>query len=320
MILVFKEFLQTSIPLLISVLYAKRNHCFPLRNFRLTVLKSFAEEPVCFGKFRVTKNFTPKKGKSRFSIENLLSHSTESFRRRTFRSMKKFRASQIFMHKKRISLNSVKNFLSHSADKFRKRTLLCFGKKRLEEFQIKEGGGFTVLSKFLLSHRNEETSPCNHSVFQKTSGRETFFMDKGGGYHDFQTKFWCLTVPKTCVRVSYCFWENFWFQKFLWMRREVSRFSVESCWSHSAKKIRVHPFNVSETLAYRKLLLTIGAITISVKYFLSHSAEKLRIGTFCCFTSFGYQKLLWINCKMVICWQRQIFRPITNFLSTFANG
>ena len=46
LILVFKEFLQTSIPPRISVLYAKGYHDFPLKNFRLTVLKNFVEEPV----------------------------------------------------------------------------------------------------------------------------------------------------------------------------------------------------------------------------------------------------------------------------------
>ena len=47
LILVFKEFLQTSIPPLIFVLYAKGYHNFPLKNFRLTVPKNFVEEPVC---------------------------------------------------------------------------------------------------------------------------------------------------------------------------------------------------------------------------------------------------------------------------------
>ena len=36
-----------------------------------------------FQKFRVSKNFMPKKEKSRFSIENLLSHSTKKLRRGT---------------------------------------------------------------------------------------------------------------------------------------------------------------------------------------------------------------------------------------------
>ena len=38
---------------------------------------------MCFRKFWVSKNFMPKRGISPFSIENLLSHSTEKFRRGT---------------------------------------------------------------------------------------------------------------------------------------------------------------------------------------------------------------------------------------------
>ena len=56
LILVFKEFLQTSIPQLISVLYAKGHHDFPLKNFRLIVPKNFVEEPVC-----VSENFWYRK-------------------------------------------------------------------------------------------------------------------------------------------------------------------------------------------------------------------------------------------------------------------
>ena len=41
--LVFKEFLQTSIPPLISVLYAKGYHDFPLKNFCLSA-KNFVKE------------------------------------------------------------------------------------------------------------------------------------------------------------------------------------------------------------------------------------------------------------------------------------
>ena len=45
LILVFKEFLQTSIRPLISVLYAKGYHNFPLLIFCLTVPKKFVDEP-----------------------------------------------------------------------------------------------------------------------------------------------------------------------------------------------------------------------------------------------------------------------------------
>ena len=56
-------------------------HDFPPNLFCLTVSKHFVEEP--FRKFRVSKNFMPKRGKSRFSIENFLSRSTEKIRRGT---------------------------------------------------------------------------------------------------------------------------------------------------------------------------------------------------------------------------------------------
>ena len=77
LILVFKELLQTSIPPLISVLYAKGYHYFALKNFRLTVPKNFVEEPVCVSEnFGYRKTLCLRRGISRFSIENLLSHST----------------------------------------------------------------------------------------------------------------------------------------------------------------------------------------------------------------------------------------------------
>ena len=100
LMLVFKEFLQTSIPPLISVLYAKGYHDFPLNNFRLTVPKKFVEERVCFRKFRVSKNFMPQRGISRFSIENLLSHSTEKLRRGTLLCFTKILVSKKFMDKR----------------------------------------------------------------------------------------------------------------------------------------------------------------------------------------------------------------------------
>ena len=37
------------------------------------------ETLLCFRNFRVSKHFMPKRGLSRFPIENLLSHSTENF-------------------------------------------------------------------------------------------------------------------------------------------------------------------------------------------------------------------------------------------------
>ena len=53
-----------------------------------------------FHYFQVSKKFMPIKGISRFSKENLLSHSTEKLRRGTFPCFTKFLVSQKFMDKK----------------------------------------------------------------------------------------------------------------------------------------------------------------------------------------------------------------------------
>ena len=83
------------------------------------------------------------------------------------------------------------------------------------------------------------------------------------------------------------------------MKRGVSRSSVENFWSHCAEKFRGHPFNVSENLAYRKILCIIGGIKFSIENFLSHNAEKHRKGTLQCITNFRHQKMLRVNRKNI---------------------
>ena len=56
LILVFKEFLPTSIRALTSVLYAKRYHDFPLKNFCLTVPKISSRNLSVFQKTSGIKN------------------------------------------------------------------------------------------------------------------------------------------------------------------------------------------------------------------------------------------------------------------------
>ena len=94
--LVFKEFLQTSIPPLISVLYAKGHHGFTLKNFSLTVPILFVEDPSMFQKVSDIEFFLPKWGISQVSIEILLSHSGENFRRGTLLCFKRFLVSKKF--------------------------------------------------------------------------------------------------------------------------------------------------------------------------------------------------------------------------------
>ena len=100
LILVFKEFLQTSISPLISLLYAKGYHYFPFKKFSSHSAKKFRRGTrLCFRNFRVSKNIMPKRGISLFSIENLLSHSTEKLRRGTLLCFTKILVSKKFMDK-----------------------------------------------------------------------------------------------------------------------------------------------------------------------------------------------------------------------------
>ena len=76
----------------------------------------------------------------------------------------------------------------------------------IENFQAKEGEASRFCRNFFIS-QDRKISPGNHSVFQKISVREKYFMDKRGGgkYQDFPSKIFCLTVPKISVGgILYC--------------------------------------------------------------------------------------------------------------------
>ena len=70
----------------------------------------------------------------------------------------------------------------------------------------------------------------------------------------------------------------------------VSRFSVENSWSHSAKKIRGHPFNVSENLGYRKILCVIGGITIFRRKFFVSQCRNISWASLQCLRKFALSK------------------------------
>ena len=149
----------------------------------------------------------------------------------------------------------------------------------IENFQAKEGGSFTVLSKIFSSHRSEKTSPGKYSVFQKISGREKYFMDKrgGGAYHDFPSKFLShRTETKSFVKEPFCFPEIFWYRKNLWIRGGISRLSVEIFMSHRAENFR------KEILLFlRKILVSksfmdeVGGITFFRRKVLVSQSRKI---------------------------------------------
>ena len=118
-----------------------------------------------------------REGVSRFSVEIVLSHSTETFRRGTLLCC----VSENFWHRKilwirgRGERGSItifrQNFLSHSAEKFRRGTLLrCVSENIWYQKILWIRGGWG-------------------------GGRE---------YHDFPSKLFCLTVPKHFVEEPFC--------------------------------------------------------------------------------------------------------------------
>ena len=104
-----------------------------------------------------------------------------------------------------------------------------------------------------LSHSAEKFSGHPFNVSENLRYRKILCII--GGITIFPSKNFCLTVPKIFVRETYCFWENFCFQKVLEMRKRVSRFSVEIFWSHSTEIFCDYPLNLLENLGYRKLFM-----------------------------------------------------------------
>ncbi len=132
----------------------------------------------------------PMRGLSHFSMEKLLSNSTEKLCREPFYVSQKLWCRKSFQirggggksSRERVSRLHVKSFLSHSAEKFRGGTLQSF---------INFG-------------------------YRK-------FLCFCGEYQDFLWKICCLTVPKNFVGVPFCVSQSFWCQKNLWKRRGVGR-------------------------------------------------------------------------------------------------
>ena len=115
----------------------------------------------------VSKNFMPQTGISEFSVEILLPHSTNKFRKGTLLSSTKSLVSKKIMDKGwggLVSRLPVTIAFPHSTKSFRRRTLLCFRKFRVSKSLIgKRGGGCSegvsqLSAKNFLSHSSEKKS------------------------------------------------------------------------------------------------------------------------------------------------------------------
>ena len=120
------------------------------------------------------------------------------------------------MHSKGISLHSVEKFLSHSADKFPRRTLLCF-EKILESkiFKQKRGKLQGYLESFFYLTGPKKLRQGTILRFTNFLVVEKFLWMRGGSYHAFASKSFCLTVPKKFIGEQFFVSKIFLIQNFL---------------------------------------------------------------------------------------------------------
>ena len=97
---------------------------FRRKNFWHIVSKPFAGDPLVFHYLGVSKFFMLKSLISRCCVKNVLSCSTETFRRGTLLCFRKIRVSKVFMPRRGISRFFVVSFSFHSADELRMGTFL----------------------------------------------------------------------------------------------------------------------------------------------------------------------------------------------------
>ena len=105
------------------------------------------------------------------------------------------------------------------------------------KFSHKGGGSFTVLSNIFLPNRTGKTSPLNHSVFQKVSGRGKNLWIRGGGAVSRVSVETCLYHSTEIIdwRTVWCIRKVFLSTLFM-HRRTASRFCWNSCLTGRKRK------------------------------------------------------------------------------------
>ena len=166
---------------------------------------------------------------------------------------------------KKVSRFSVEKFLSQSAEKFPRGTFLCF--------------------------RNTLVS---NNVRDK----------RGGGYHDFSSKLFCLTVPKIFVGEPFGVSENFWYRKILCFRGLCQDIPWKIFCLTVPKHFVEEPFGTvfQKNSGGEKVYVWVGGgkegvSRFSVENFLSYSAEKFHSWNLlrCVSENFRLRKSLWIR-------------------------
>ena len=163
-----KGFLQKSIPPLISIFYAKEGVSgFSVEFFCLRVPKKIVGEHFNVSEnFGYRKFFCKKGGYHDFLSENFCLTQPKNFVGEPICLSESFWCREKFMHKTSILWKSVENFTIHTTKKLRRGTLLCFTKL-----------------------------PVSKTVRD----------ERGGGYYDFPSKLFPLTVRKHFAEEAFYF-------------------------------------------------------------------------------------------------------------------
>ena len=198
LILVFKEFLQTSMPQLISVVSAKGYYDFPLKNLLSHSTEKFRRGTLlCFTKFRYRKILRIRGGLLQFSAEFFSSHSAKSFRRGILQCFINFGYRKVLCIGGGIKVLS--NFFCLRGPKNFVGEPFCvsqnFGYRKM--LGVREGQVSRISVKFLLSHSAAKirrgTLLC---YLRKFPVAKKFTDKKRAEYQDFPSGIFCLTVPK----------------------------------------------------------------------------------------------------------------------------
>ena len=151
---------------------------------------------LCFRKFLVSKNFTPKKGITRFSMEKLLFHSSEKFRRGTLLCFTKFLMSKKITDKRGGEYHEfpLKNLCLTVSIKLRGITLLGFQRTLVSKsFERRRGKLHGFVEKLFISQ------------YRKKFAREPFCVSE---------KFWYKNVLCIGGRVASRFCRNFYVSQY----------------------------------------------------------------------------------------------------------
>ena len=200
---------------------------------------------------------------------------------------RKIELSKNFMHKRGYHVFPSK-FFGLTVPKILWASLQCFRNFEVLKKFMHNRGYHSFLSKFFCL-----TVPKNFmgipSIFQKFRGIEKFHALMG--YHNFPSKKFCLTVPKNFVRESYCFWENFWFQKvFLDEKARITFLLLKILVSQCRKISRASPQCFRKIGVLKKSMLTRGYHVFSSKHFFVPQCRKISGASLQSFKKFGVSK------------------------------